>query len=163
MSGQQSSPVVTAQTMIRAPVAKVFEAFVDPAVTTRFWFTRSSGRLEPGATVRWDWEMYGVGDDIHVRQVEADRTIVFDWGGEGGLTRVVWTFSALADDRTFVEVANSGFQGEPHSLMEQALDSLGGFTTVLCAAKAWLELGVNLRLIEDKFPQALQADWAGRD
>jgi len=33
--------------LIRRPVAEVFEAFIDPDITTQFWFTRSSGRLEP--------------------------------------------------------------------------------------------------------------------
>lgn len=156
-------PVAKAQTMIRAPIAKVFQAFVDPAVTTKLWFSKSSGPLVEGAVVRWDWEMYGVADDIHVRKVEPNRALVFDWGGseEGSLTHVEWTFTELAPDQTFVEVTNSGFFGE--AAVAQALDSNGGFTTVLCAAKAWLELGVNLRLIEDKFPQALQPDWKGRE
>lgn len=34
-------PVVKAEMLIRKPVEEVFEAFVDPAVTTRFWFTKS--------------------------------------------------------------------------------------------------------------------------
>ena len=151
-----------AQTMIRAPVAKVFEAFVDPAVTTRFWFSKASGPLKAGETVRWDWEMYGAGDDIHVRAVEAGRSIVYDWGGEGTLSRVEMTFTALEDGQTFVEVTNSGFHGDAESVVAQALDSNGGFTTVLCAAKVWLEHGINARLIEDKYPQALAADWTGR-
>ena len=33
--------------LIRRPPEDVFEAFADPAITTRFWFTKSSGRLEP--------------------------------------------------------------------------------------------------------------------
>ena len=37
-----------AEMLIRRPAAEVFAAFVDPAVTTRIWFTKSSGRLEPG-------------------------------------------------------------------------------------------------------------------
>jgi uncharacterized protein YndB with AHSA1/START domain len=151
-----------AQTMIRAPAAKVFEAFVDPAVTTRFWFSKSSGRLKAGETVRWDWEMYGSGDDIHVRAIEADRSIIYEWGGESNLSRVEMTFTALEQGSTFVEVVNSGFHGDAASVVEQALDSSGGFTTVLCAAKVWLEHGINARLIEDKFPQALKADWKGR-
>jgi catechol 2,3-dioxygenase-like lactoylglutathione lyase family enzyme len=32
--------------LIRKPAAEVFEAFVDPDVTTHFWFTKGSGRLE---------------------------------------------------------------------------------------------------------------------
>lgn len=32
--------------LIRRPVMDVFEAFIDPDITTTFWFTKSSGRLE---------------------------------------------------------------------------------------------------------------------
>ena len=56
----RQAPVAKAQMLIRRPIGEVFEAFVDPAVTTRFWFTRSTGRLEEGKEVRWDWEMYDV-------------------------------------------------------------------------------------------------------
>jgi hypothetical protein len=55
----RAAPIAKAEMLIRRPVAEVFEAFVDPAVTSRFWFTRSTGRLEVGRRVRWDWEMYG--------------------------------------------------------------------------------------------------------
>ena len=48
-----------AEMLIRRPVADVFAAFVDPAVTTRIWFTKSSGRLEPGKRVRWEWRCTG--------------------------------------------------------------------------------------------------------
>jgi len=48
----QDAPIAKAQMLIRKPVAEVFEAFVDPAITTKFWFTESSGRLEPGKTIR---------------------------------------------------------------------------------------------------------------
>ena len=37
------------QMLIRRPAHEAFEAFVDPHITTRFWFMQSSGRLEPGA------------------------------------------------------------------------------------------------------------------
>ena len=58
-----NQPIATAQMLIRRPVRVVFEAFVDPAVTSRFWFSRGSGRLEVGEQVRRDWEMYGGHDD----------------------------------------------------------------------------------------------------
>lgn len=51
-------PVAKAAMLIRKPVAEVFEAFVNPEITTRFWFTRSSGRLEVGKHIVWTWEMY---------------------------------------------------------------------------------------------------------
>jgi uncharacterized protein YndB with AHSA1/START domain len=46
-------PVAKAQMLIRKPVAQVFEALVDPAITSRFWFSKGSGRLEAGKHVRW--------------------------------------------------------------------------------------------------------------
>lgn len=69
-------PTAKAEMLIRRPVAEVFEAFVDPAITSRFWFTRGSGRLEPGTQVTWDWEMYGVSAQVSVKAVERDRRIL---------------------------------------------------------------------------------------
>lgn len=59
-------PVASAGMLIRRSVAEVFEAFVDPAVTARFWFSRGSGRLERDARIRWEWEMYGAATAVVV-------------------------------------------------------------------------------------------------
>ncbi len=56
MSKQNNT--ATAEMMIRKPIAEVFEAFIDPAITTKFWFTKSTGKLEVGKQVDWIWEMY---------------------------------------------------------------------------------------------------------
>ena len=53
-------PIVKTGMLIRKPVADVFEAFVDPDVTTKFWFTKSSGRLEAGKQVRWGLDEHDV-------------------------------------------------------------------------------------------------------
>ena len=76
----QNAPVVKAQMLIRKPVAEVFKAFIDPAVTTQFWFTKSSGRLEPGKTVQWDWEMYGASALVNVKAIDQDKLILIEWG-----------------------------------------------------------------------------------
>ncbi|EHK53368.1 activator of Hsp90 ATPase 1 family protein [Mesorhizobium alhagi CCNWXJ12-2] len=34
--------------LIRKPVEEVFEAIVNPDITTKFWFSKGSGRLETG-------------------------------------------------------------------------------------------------------------------
>lgn len=54
------APVAKAEMLIREPVAEVFEAFIDPAITSKFWFTKSSGKLEPNKQIQWDWEIYNV-------------------------------------------------------------------------------------------------------
>lgn len=146
------TPTVEAQMLIRRPVAEVYEAFVNPEITTRFWFTRSSGRLEPGKSIRWDWEMYGVGADVEVRVLEPDRRIVIEW--DEPPCPVEWTFEPHGKNATLVKISNSGFRGSDEEVMAQAIDAKGGFTSVLAGLKAWLEHGVVLGLVRDQFPSA---------
>ena len=99
--------------LIRRPVAEVFEAFVDPAVTSQFWFTDGSGRLEAGRRVTWRWRMYGASVQVDVKAVEPNRRILVEWSGEGeSPTAVEWLFTARDDGTTFVRIANRGFRGE---------------------------------------------------
>ena len=69
-------PVAKAEMLIRRPVAEVFEAFINPTMTTKFWFTRSSGRLEAGKQVQWDWEMYDVSSQVSVKAIEENKRIL---------------------------------------------------------------------------------------
>ena len=147
-------PQVIAEMLIRKPIGLVFEAWTDPEVTTKFWFTRSSGKLEAGKRVRWDWDMYGVGTEVNVLEIEENRLIRIEWESEGGMTEVEWKFTPRGNDSTFVSVTNAGFIGDGDSVVGQAIDSMGGFTMVLCALKALLEHGVVLTAVADKAPDA---------
>lgn len=45
-NGKKAASTVECQMTIRKPVSTVFQPSIDPVVTTKFWFTKSSGRLE---------------------------------------------------------------------------------------------------------------------
>ena len=154
-------PVASAGMLIRRPVAEVFEAFVDPSVTARFWFSRGSGRLEPGARVRWDWEMYGAGTEVAVKAVEPDRRILIDWDPEAP-TEVEWRFEPRGPDRTWVTVENRGFHGSDDEKVSRALDSAGGFALVLAGAKIGLEQGIEPGFVLDRHPDAVVEGWKHR-
>ena len=66
-------PIAKAEMLIRKPVAEVFEAFVNPEITRKFWFTRSTGRLEAGKQVTWTWEMYDHSVAVDVKEIEPGR------------------------------------------------------------------------------------------
>jgi len=72
-------PMVECQMMIRKPISEVFRAFVDPKITTKFWFSKSSGKLEKDKTVTWEWEMYGVADEIKVVELVPNEKITIEW------------------------------------------------------------------------------------
>lgn len=152
------SPVASAGMLIRRPVAAVFEAFADPAITAHFWFSRGSGRLAPGARVRWEWEMYGAGSDVLVKAVEPNRRILIDWDLEAP-TEVEWRFEPRGEDRTWVTVENRGFQGTEAERMARALDSTCGFALVLGGAKIWLEHGLEPGFVLDRHPDAVVEGW----
>lgn len=149
--------VAKAEMLIRRPVAEVFEAFVDPAVTSRFWFTKGSGRLEPGRQVTWNWDMYDLSVPVNVKAVERNRRILIEWPSDGTPTTVEWVFTPREDDTTFVSITNAGFGGEDEEIARQAIDSTEGFALVLAGAKAALEHDINLNLVADRHPDGIGA------
>jgi uncharacterized protein YndB with AHSA1/START domain len=148
-------PVAETGMLIRRPVADVFEAIINPEITTQFWFTRSSGRLDAGQPVRWDWEMYDVSIQVTPKTIEPRQRIAIEWPGYSGPTTVEWRFAPLQDGTTFVRVSESGFVGTGDQLVKYVADSTQGFTLMLAGLKALLEHGVRLNLTGDRYPQGV--------
>ncbi|WP_213279618.1 SRPBCC family protein [Chryseobacterium indologenes] len=143
-----SNVYVEAQMLIRKPVEDVFEAFINPEITTNFWFTKSTGKLEEGKTITWEWEMYGVKNAVNVHQIIPNQLIRTEWGDPS--TNVDYEFKTM-EKGTLVIIKSYGFSQNGEDLLKVINDNTGGFTTVLDGCKAYLEHGINLRLIEDKF------------
>ncbi len=147
-----NAPVVKTQMLIRKPIKDVFEAFVNPAITTKFWFTRSSGKLEAGREVRWEWEMYGVSAEVRVKEIEPQRRILIEW--DDPPLPVEWLFTSSRDGTTLVTISAWGFRGSDDEVVKQVMDSMGGFSFVLAGLKALLEHNVALNLVADHYPDA---------
>ncbi len=152
----QQVPITKTGMLIRKPVADVFEAFVDPDITTKFWFTKSSGRLEAGKQVQWDWEMYGISIPVTAKAIEPDKRIVIEWPGYRSLTTVEWMFTSQKDGTTFVSITEAGFTGDGDELVKQVTDSTQGFCLVLAGLKALLEHNVRLNLVADRYPKGIE-------
>ena len=142
-------PTVETQMLIRKPALEVFQAFIDPNVTTNFWFTKSSGQLEVGKKLLWEWEMYGATATVLVKEIIPNNLIQIEWGDPA--TAVDFEFTALAEDTTYVVIKNYGFTETGDALIQAINDNTGGFTTVLDGLKAYLEHNIKLNLIADKF------------
>ena len=141
---------VEVQMLIRQPASLVYNAFIDPEITRHFWFTKGSDKLAEGKSVTWEWEMYNVSSPVQVLRLVPDRQIVIDWGEPA--TRVDFNFRPTAAGHTYVVIRQTGLEEQGDELLAQLRDLTGGFTTVVDGLKAWLEHGVELNLIADKFP-----------
>ena len=131
-------PVAKTGMLIRKPVAEVFKSFVDPEVTTRFWFNRATGgKLEAGKTVQWHWDIYNATGNVVVKAIEDNERIEIDWGADAdSMTTVEWAFESRSDDTTYVGITNSGFTGDGDQIVAAALDSTGGFAVVILVHRA---------------------------
>lgn len=146
----QDQTIIEAQMLIRKSAGEVFDAFIDPEKTRHFWFTKASGKLEKGKTITWEWEMYKVSTQVIVKEIIPHEQITIEWNSPA--TTVEFIFKALADDQTYVVIRNYGFGQQGAELVKEVINNTGGFTTVLDGLKAYMEHGINLNLIADKFP-----------
>ena len=143
-----------AKMMIRKPVSQVFAAFVDPAITSNFWFTKASGKLGVNKKIIWEWEMYGVSASIDVKEIIPDKKISIEW--DDPRIQVEFKFEKQGNDATYVIITESGYTMTGDELLAKIKDSTGGFTTVLDGLKAYLEHNIKLNLIADKFPDKIR-------
>ncbi len=127
------APITKAEMLIRKPAAEVFAAFVDPEITRRFWFTKSTGRMETGKHIVWTWAMYDMSIEVDVKEVEPNKRIVLEWGNYGSMTTVELVFTPLENDATYVTITNSGFQGDGDKVVRDALDQKEGLLGCLQA------------------------------
>ena len=136
---------------IDRPVAEVFEAVVNPTELSRYFTTGGAeGRIETGATGSWDFADYPGRFPVKVVEVVPEQRIVLQWAADDADapapydTTVTMTFAALDDGRTLVEISESGWPETPSGL-RASYGNNGGWMQMLCALKAWLEHGINLR------------------
>lgn len=137
---------------IGKPVHEVFEAVADPSKLSGYFTTGGAkGRIEPGATVTWDFHDFPGAFPVHVVAVEQDKKIVLRWGAapdddpSGDYeTTVTMTFEGLDDGRTLVKIHEAGWR-DNEAAQKASYGNCEGWTGMLCAMKVFVEHGINLR------------------
>jgi uncharacterized protein YndB with AHSA1/START domain len=133
------------------PVGEVFEAVADPKELSSYFTTGgASGRLETGKTVMWDFADFPGAFPVDVEQVIPNQKIVLHWDANDPeapnkykLT-VTMSFKPTDDGRTLVEIEEKGWR-DSESGLKASYGNCMGWSQMLCALKAWVEHGINLR------------------
>lgn len=135
---------------VSKPVEQVFEAVADPDQLSNYFTTGGAkGRLETGATVTWDFHDFPGAFPVQVIEVVPNERITLEWKANdtaGGAynTRVTMSFEATDDGRTLVAIEEGGWR-ETETGLKSAFGNCMGWSQMLCALKAWVERGFNLR------------------
>lgn len=129
---------ITTKMMILKPARDVFEAIVDPQKMGGYWFSSGTARVEQGKNITWKYEEYGAEGNIHVKEVEENKKIVFDWGE----TTVTMTFFD-EDESTIIQVTESGLKEDDPDLVAKMLGQKEGWVYMLTCLKGYIENGIT--------------------
>lgn len=140
----------TVSARVNRPVEEVYEAVAAPETLSAYFTTGGArGRLETGGTVTWDFADFPGAFPVEVVEATRPSRIVLRWeslpgAAEGDRTTVTFAFEALPDGRTAVGVTETGWL-DGDAALKAAYGNCMGWSQMLCALKAWLEHGINLR------------------
>lgn len=138
-------PCFTIQTLIQRPLEEVFDAVYDPTKLSAYFVGSSSGPLDEGSTVTWDFADFPGAFPVVVKKVVPNEKIVFEWGSsEGYNTTVEMVFKDLKTGSTLVQIAESGWKDTDRG-RKSSYSNCFGWAQMSSAMKAYLEYGINLR------------------
>jgi uncharacterized protein YndB with AHSA1/START domain len=124
---------------------EVFEAIVDPQKMSNYFISKSSGRLEEGKTLTWQFPEFDMQFPVYVDKVEKDKYISYRWKDfqDGTETRVEMKLEPKQDDTLVTITEKERDQNEKG--IQWLMGNTGGWANFLACLKAYLEYGINLR------------------
>ena len=136
---------VNLQMGILKPIHDVFEAIVDPGKMNKYFVSKSSGRMENGKTLRWEWEDFDAEHEVRVEKIEQDKFISFKWDGSGIECTVNISLEKVDTSHTLVKIVEEKWKADFDGA-KKCSGQVEGWTHFLCCLKAYLEYDVNLRV-----------------
>ncbi len=131
---------------IQKPAHEVFEAIVDPKKISNYFISKSSGRLEQGKTITWQFPEMDMEFPVRVNKMQTDKFISYDWDNfeDGVATTVEIELKPREEGETFVTVTEKSRDNNEAGI-KWLKGNTGGWANFLACLKAWLEYGINLR------------------
>jgi uncharacterized protein YndB with AHSA1/START domain len=131
---------------IQKPAHEVFEAIVDPKKISNYFISKSSGRLEQGKTITWQFPEMDMEFPVRVNKVQTDKFISYDWDNfeDGVTTTVEIELKPREEGETFVTVTEKSRDNDEAGI-KWLKGNTGGWANFLACLKAWVEYGINLR------------------
>lgn len=134
---------LTAKTglQIQKPISEVFEAFVNPEHLTKYFISYSSGTLESGTKVHWEFEDFPGTFPVTNIKLNSPESVSFVWDVQ---TVVTITLTEQSDNSTVVKITEGEKECNEKNL-NWLIENTSGWTNFLDCLKAYLEYGIRLR------------------
>lgn len=131
---------------IHKTINEVFEAIVDNKKMSEYFIRSSSGRMEEGKTLIWQFPEIDVNFPIRVDKIEKDKYISYYWDDvDGTPTLTEMMFTQQTEDNTKVVITEKSRDNNKAGL-KWLKGHTEGWSNFLDCLKAYLEYGINLRV-----------------
>lgn len=137
--------VVKAALQIRKPASEIYEAIVDPEKMKNYFIAESTGRMEAGKTVVWNFPEFDFEAPVQVEKTDPGKYVSFYWEGAEGknlLTEI--TLTPYDDNSTVIRITEKSMENNEAGI-NWLVGNTEGWANFLACMKAYLEYGIHLR------------------
>ena len=129
---------------IQKPAFEVFEAIVDPAHMSQYFISKSSGKMEEGKSLVWNFPEFDADASVRVGKIIANELITFYWEINQVEVEVEMQLEQKPDGSTVVRITEKEMDNNDAGI-HWLKGNTEGWSNFLACLKAYLEYGINLR------------------
>jgi uncharacterized protein YndB with AHSA1/START domain len=135
---------IKAAIQILRPVNEVFEAIVDPNKMSNYFISKSSGKMEEGKQIMWQFPEFVLEFPIRVSKIEKNKYISYYWDVDDIELLVEMTLITKDNNSTIVTITEKSRNNDEAGI-KWLKGNTEGWANFLACLKAYLEYGINLR------------------
>lgn len=129
---------------IQKPLPEVFHAIIDPKQMTNYFISKSTGKMEEGKVLIWNFPEFDEDAPVRIGTIEKDKLITFSWEVNGQEHQVKINLEAYNHSSTVVRITETGGKLDDDGIL-WLMQNTEGWANFLACLKAWLEYNINLR------------------
>ena len=135
---------IKAAIQILKPVDEVFEDIIDPVKMSNYFISKSSGKMEEGKNIIWQFPEFDMKFPVRVGKIEKDKYISFYWDVDGIELLTEMKLTQRANNSTLVSITEKSRENDEAGI-KWLMGNTEGWANFLACLKAYLEYGINLR------------------
>lgn len=126
------------------PVAEVYDAIAAPSKMNGYFIAKSSGVMEAGKTLVWQFPEFDEQFTVRVDKVEQDKYLSFYWKPDENESLVEISLTPAPGDATVVSITEKSRENNAAGI-KWLSGNTEGWANFLACLKAYLEYNINLR------------------
>jgi uncharacterized protein YndB with AHSA1/START domain len=135
---------INVKMQIQRPAHQVFESIIKPDKMSYYFISKSSGPMETGAELIWNFPEFEKDYPIRVGKIKKDKYISFYWMMDDIELLVEMNLKEQADNSTLITITEKSRDNDEAGLKWLSGNSFGWANFLTCL-KGYMEYKINLR------------------